>query len=223
MEEPTMGKQDKKLMESVADELSRDPEVDAAAIAVSADSGMVTLRGTVGTFREKCEAERDARRVGGGQIVVDELCVRPFHSDQVHRDAGLRGDVLRALAGNSLVPDTIDADVQDERVRLTGTADWRCQCTEATSVALRIVGVTEVLDEIALNPKPNMADVRGAIDQAFQRSAKDDADRLAITIAKEKVTLQGMVGSQAEHDCALAAAWSAPGVTEVEDRITVEL
>lgn len=55
----------------VAEELSWNPRVDSEAITVSADDGVVTLAGMVGSVRQKREAgkaaERGARRRPGQQ------------------------------------------------------------------------------------------------------------------------------------------------------------
>src|SRR5690242_12731377 len=109
---------------SVADELYWDPKVDSSAIAVSVDDGAVTLRGTVGSFREKREAKQDAERVYGVKSVTNDLEVRIMNQDR-RDDADLRGAVLQALMLDSLVPKTIDAKVDDGEVTLTGTANWQ--------------------------------------------------------------------------------------------------
>ena len=49
----------------VVDELSWEPKVDVEEIAVDAEDGVITLRGTVGSLREKREAKRAAERVYG--------------------------------------------------------------------------------------------------------------------------------------------------------------
>src|SRR5579862_1380190 len=112
------------LVRRVSDELFWDPKVDNAEIAVSADAGVVTLRGTVGSFRQKREAKKAAERVYGVTSVKDELTVRILTSAQ-RDDAELRGDVLQALMLDSLVPSTIDAKVKDGVVTLTGKANWQ--------------------------------------------------------------------------------------------------
>ena len=110
------------LERQVSDELLWDPKVDNSAIAVSADDGVVSLRGTVGSFREKREAQNDAKSVSGVKGVTNELEVRILTKDR-RADADLRGDVLQALTLNSMVPATIDAAADDGRVTLTGTAN----------------------------------------------------------------------------------------------------
>src|SRR6476660_10425789 len=93
------------LERSVADELRWDPKVDNAAIAVSAEDGVVTLRGTVGSFRQKREAKQDAERVYGVKSVDNRLEVRILNDDR-RDDADLRGSVLQALMLDSIVPST---------------------------------------------------------------------------------------------------------------------
>jgi osmotically-inducible protein OsmY len=206
----------------VRDELFWDPKVDSAPIVVSANDGEVTLRGTVGSFREKREARKAAERVYGVTSVNNRLQVRML--DEYRRqDADLRGAVLQAMALNGLIPQTIDARADDGLVTLTGTAAWQYQREEAEFVAGNVPGVVDVDDQIALtNPQPEAGDVKRSIEQALQRNAKLDAEALTVKTHGNTVMLRGAVGSWGEHDAAVAAAWAAPGVTAVEDRIVVE-
>ena len=206
---------------SVADELYWDPKVDNTAIAVSVDDGAVTLRGTVGSFRQKREAKQDAERVYGVKSVKNDLEVRIMNQDR-RDDADLRGAVLQALMLDSLVPRTIDAKVDNGAVTLTGTANWQYQRDEAEFLATNILGVISVDDEIDLvPPAPTAGDVQHDIKKAMERNAKLDADSLSVDSSNGTVTLSGTVSSWADHDEAVDAAWAAPGVTDVKDRILV--
>ena len=212
---------DNDLAADVSDELFWDPKVDNTAIAVSADDGKITLRGTVGSLREKREAKKAAQRVFGVTSVDNKLQVK-LMNDQKRADAEIRGDVLQALMLDSLVPNTIDAKVDDGFVTLTGTADWQYQRDEAELVSSNIVGALDVYNEIDLNyPTPNAGDVQDSIKKAFKRNAALDADDLLISTSNGSVTLSGTVSSWAERDEAINAAWAAPGVTSVHDRMTV--
>jgi osmotically-inducible protein OsmY len=64
---------DNDLATDVSDELFWDPKVDNAALAVSASDGKITLRGTVGSLREKREARKAAQRVFGVISVDNQL------------------------------------------------------------------------------------------------------------------------------------------------------
>jgi osmotically-inducible protein OsmY len=212
---------DRDLELKVAEELVWEPRVDASTIAVSTHDGAVTLRGTVGSFRQKLEAKHAAERVYGVTKVENDLKVQVLAPGR-REDAELRGDVLRALMLDSLVPATIDARVDQGFVTLTGTAKHQFERDEAEFVAGNVTGVLEVLDEVALeSPKPDARDVKDSIQNAFRRNAKLDADELKVSTSHGTVKLEGVVSSWSEHDQALAAAWSAPGVTDVDDHILV--
>jgi osmotically-inducible protein OsmY len=212
-----------KLELDVADELFWDPKVDSAAIAVSADDdGRVTLRGTVGSLRQKREAKNAVQRIYGVTSVADELQVRILNENR-RDDADLRGAVLQALMLDSLVPSSIDAKVRDGWVTLTGSADWQFQRDEAEFVAANVLGVTGVEDEVWLVAvEPTVDEVDHSIKKALQRSAKLDAKSLGVETTNGTVTLSGVVSSWSEHDAAVDAAWAAPGVTRVDDRILVD-
>jgi len=205
----------------VNDELFWDPKVDNTAIAVSADDGAITLRGTVGSLREKREAKKAAQRVYGVVSVDNQLQVRLLDAAR-RADADLRGDVLRALALDSLVPQSVDAKVDDGFVTLTGTVDWQFQRDEADYVASNIVGLLDVFNEIEItNPTPSAFDVKHSIKKALKRNAGIDGDGLSVTTSNGTVTLNGTVRSWAEHDEAIDAAWAAPGVTSVRDDLVI--
>jgi len=209
------------LTANVTDELFWDPKVHSTSIAVASDGGTVTLRGTVGSFREKREAKKAAERVYGVTEVKNELNVRIMTED-ARSDADVRGDVLQALMLDTLVPSTIDAKVNEGEVALSGEAEWQFQRDEAMQVASNIRGVVDVWDEIAIvGPPPEAGDVRDAITRAFDRSAKLDADALTVETSNGTITVKGTVQSWAEHDEAINAAWAAPGVRDVHDRIVV--
>jgi osmotically-inducible protein OsmY len=205
----------------VTDELFWDPKIDNAAIAASANDGEVTLRGTVGSFWEKREAQNAVQRVYGVKAVKNELKVRVL-TEHARENADLRGAVLQALMLDSLVPSTIDARVDDGWITLTGTAAWQYQRDEAEFIAGNVLGVMGVDDEVDLmSIEPSSGDVKESIKKALKRNAKLDADELAVDSYDGTVAVTGTVSSWSEHDAAIAAAWAAPGVMNVDDNIVV--
>jgi osmotically-inducible protein OsmY len=206
----------------VEEELFWDPRVDNAAIAVSTDDGDVTLRGTVGSFREKREAAKAAqegvRRQRGRQRAQ-----RATPRRRGRDDADVRGAVLQALMLDAAVPSSIDASVKDGIVTLTGMAPFDYQRAEAEFVAGNVLGVIGVDDQVELTiGDPTPADVMHSIKKAFKRDASLDAEALSIDTFDGTVTLSGHVDSWVEHDAAVNAAWAAPGVRAVEDEIVVD-
>lgn len=205
----------------VSDELFWDPKVHSERIAIDAKDGKVTLRGTVGSPREKYEARKAAEHVYGVVSVDNQLRVRLMDGHR-RKDAAIRADVLKALALDVVVPDTVDAKVEDAVVTLTGTATSQHERDEAIFVASNIVGALDVIDRIELDPPtPRPEDVRGLIERAWKRNAALEADDLRIQTTDGNVTIEGTVASWAEHDEAIEAAWAAPGIRSVDDRLTV--
>ncbi len=206
---------------NVSAELLWDPKIDSEAVAVSTDDGTVTLRGTVGSLRQKREAKRAAERVFGVTRVDNDLDVRIL-TDRRRDDADLRGDVLQALMLDHLVPTDIDARAKDGFVTLTGAAEWQYQRDEAEFITANILGVTDIENDIDIvAPTPGAKDVERSIKNAMGRDAKLDANNVSVQTSNGTATLTGTVRSFAEHDSAVAAAWSAPGITAVDDRIDV--
>jgi osmotically-inducible protein OsmY len=210
------------LRHDVEEELAFEPRVDNHAVAVSNADGEVTLRGTVGSFRERRDATNAAKRVYGVKKVHNELRVRLLDEDR-RDDADLRGAVLQALVLDAAIPSTIDAKVKDGIVTLTGWTPYHYQRDEAEFVAGNVPGVVGLDDQVELTiADPTPADIRHSVNRAFGRDAKLDAQALSIDTDEGVVTLSGHVRSWVEHDAALDAAWSAPGVVAIDDQITVD-
>jgi osmotically-inducible protein OsmY len=214
--------EDDDLRRNVAAELSWDPQVDSDAIEVSAASGLVTLRGIVISLRLKRAGSRAAARVRGVTRVANELRVQVPDKDR-RDDEDLAGDVLEALMLDVSVPTTVDAQARDGFVTLTGTAQWHYQREAAEARTANVPGVAGIDNAISLARTPNAREARDVIRAAFRRDAALEADGLSVEASSgEVVILSGTVSSWAAHDQAVAAAWSAPGVTQVDDRICVQ-
>lgn len=84
-------------------------------------------------------------------------------------------------------------------------------------------GVPDSIDAtvITLRPKPHQGAIEESIQNVFQRDARVDAEQLTVTSEDSAVVLSGIVHSWREHDDAIHAAWAAPGVTRVTDRLVV--
>ena len=213
---------DDDLRRDVAAELYWDPQVGSPAIEVSAASGMVTLRGTVASLRHKRAGGNAAARVRGVTRVANELRVQIPDRDR-RDDEDLRGDVLEALMLEGSVPMTVDAQARDGFVTLTGTVQWHYQREAAESRTASVPGVAGIDNPIALAQVLDASAGGDAINRAFRREAVLDADRLSVeTFSGGLAILSGTVSSWAAHDHAVAAAWSAAGVTDIDDRIGVE-
>jgi osmotically-inducible protein OsmY len=214
---------DDELRRQVAAELTWDPQVDIEAIEVSTDSGTVTLRGTVDSLRQKRAGSRAAARVRGVIRVANELQVRIPGKEQ-RDDDDLRGDVLEALMLDASVPMTVDAQARNGLVTLTGTAKWHYQREKAEARTAEVPGVACINNAITLaqGDSDDAGDLEAAISAAFRRDAVLEADGLSVeTFPGGLVILSGTVCSWVAHDHAMAAAWSAPSVMQIDDRLSV--
>jgi len=213
---------DDDLRRQVLAELTGDPQVDGETFQVTAADATVTLRGTVASLRLKRAAGSAVARVRGVASIANELRVLLPAADR-RGDEDLRGDVLEALMLDTSVPMTVDAQARDGFITLTGTTQWHYQRQAAEARASGVPGVTGIDNAITLTQVPDADAARAAITEAFQRNAALDADALSVeTSAGGLVILAGTVSCWAAHDQAVAAAWAAPGVTQVDDRIQVE-
>lgn len=61
----------------------------------------------------------------------------------------------------------------------------------------------------------------GTSGHPFHRSAEVDAKRITVEANGSEVILKGIVRSWAERQEAERAAWATPGVTKVDNRITI--
>jgi osmotically-inducible protein OsmY len=216
---------DDELRRDVAAELAWEPRA-GDAISVTARAGHITLCGLAQTVRERAEAGRAAARVRGVASVDNQVLVRPPAGDPARDDAELRGDVLNALMLDRHIPMTVEARARDGLVTLTGAVDWHFQRAEAEFLASNVPGVTAIRNEITVGPVPARGNGSAGADgvaAALRRSALLDASKLSVRRpAADTVTLTGTVRSRAERDAAVAAAWSATGVTRIVDRISVQ-
>ncbi len=212
---------DKDLKQHVENALDWEPSVDAKDIGVSADQGVVTLRGTVPSYSEKLVAERVALRMYGVKAVANELTVHVANAYQ-RTDTEIAQAAVSALKWHSVVPDDrVTVTVKGGWITLGGTLDWQYQKDAAVRGVRDLTGVNGVTNEIRVKPTVKTADVRGKIEDAFKRSAAIDARRVNVSAQDGKVILSGNVHSWAERQEAERAAWAAPGVSQVDDRLAV--
>jgi osmotically-inducible protein OsmY len=214
---------DRELQEDVLKALEWEAGVDAAKIGVSVKSGVATLQGAVRSYFEKSTAERVTRHVYGIRAVANDVAVALDGTDP-RSDGQIAEAVANAIAWDSAVPlNAIKATVTDGWVTLNGQVEWQYQKSAAQVDAERMFGVKGVTNRITLKAKPHVSplDVKAKIQSAFRRSAEVDSAHVKVEAHDGKVTLSGTVKSLSERDEAERAAWSAPGVTTVDDRITV--
>ena len=217
-----MKKSDSQLQQDVLQELKYEPSISASQIGVTAKNGIVGLAGNVQSYAAKYAAARAAERVAGVKAVTDELKVDlpAFH---VRNDEDIARAAINALQWDVWVPaDRIKVRVDNGWISLEGEVDYKYQQTAAENAVRNLTGVSGVSNLITIQlPEVSSSEVKTNIEQALRRAAEVDADNITVSVSQGKVTLGGKVASWAERREAERAAWSAQGVNEVVDYLTI--
>jgi osmotically-inducible protein OsmY len=212
---------DSDIERDVREELRWEPDLDATDIALSVKNGVVTLAGFVRSFTDKYEAEAAAKRVAGVAAVANDIEVRMPSVDE-RPDPEIARDAVAAIKSQlPISSEHIKIVVKNGWVTLEGQVEWQYQRSTAETAVRRIKGVRGVNNEIHLKPRAVPSEVRKKIQEAFKRNAEVDANRIQVETYGSEVILKGTVRSWIEREEAERVAWSAPGVTKVEDRIVV--
>ncbi|SEK10865.1 BON domain-containing protein [Paraburkholderia diazotrophica] len=214
-------KSDVQLKKEVEQELEWDLSINAAGVGVEVHDRIVTLAGHLSSFAEKLAARRAAQRVEGVKGVVVELDVRvPSHDKRTDEEiaASVRS-VLEWTAG--LSERAVQVTVESGCVTLSGEVDWGYQMKAAENAVVPLRGVVSVVNQINVRGNASARDIAGEISAALKRHAEDEARHIDVAVSDGTVTLRGKAGSFPERSIICAAAWSAPGVRNVVDQLSI--
>lgn len=214
-------KTDRELQHDVLAELEWEPSLDASKIGVTADHGVITLSGTVRTYSERWRAETVSKRVFGVEAVANEIEVK-LPDRITPDDANIAQRALSALDWNVAVPKgRVKVTVAQGWITLEGEVEWYYQKNAAEDAVRNLMGVRGITNALLLRPRLHAGEVKEKIEAALRRNAEIDAKHISVEAREGTIVLRGDVRSWAEHEDAIHAAWSAPGVVNVEDHIAI--
>lgn len=212
---------DTQIKADVEAELKYEPRVNPNEIGVAVKDGIVTLTGSVDSYMKKVSAEDAAHRVRGVKAVANDIEIRL--ADE-RTDADIANAAVKALEWDADVNvDNLDVTVSRGWVTMKGSVDWQFQKEDAERVVRRLTGVKGVSNLLTVKPRVVPSDVKRRIENALIRSAETDASRIVVEVDGSRVTLRGTVRAYAEKQEAARAAWAAPGVTAVDNRIMISV
>jgi osmotically-inducible protein OsmY len=213
-------KTDSQIRQDVINEIKWDPSVSSTQLTVTANDGIVTLRGSVPHYFEKTHAEDAAQRVGGVRAVVDEVDVNLMGAYN-RSDEQIAEAALTALEWSYSVPEDIKVIVEKGWVTLKGETEWDYQRIAAKNAVSQLMGVCGVTNSISIKSKVLPSDIKTRIEEALERSAEAEGRKISVSVSGEKATLTGNVHSFAEQKLVGHAAWMAPGILAVENNLKI--
>jgi osmotically-inducible protein OsmY len=213
---------DTDIQHDVVAQLEAEPNLRQDDIAVGVRDGVVMLAGYVDSYADKWRAEQAVEKVKGVKAVVNELKVK-LPAQSRRPDPELARAALDALKWDILVPaDKLKVIVEDGWISLTGEVRYYYQREEAERAVRNLPGVIGVTNLITVAATPAPADVKRRITEALRRGVQFDAERITVDIEGHKAILRGTVRSYAEYKDAERAARNVPGITEVDNHLTVD-
>jgi osmotically-inducible protein OsmY len=220
-QEATTMDRNQQLQQRVMEALAWEPKVHATQIGVSVDSGLVMLSGIVHSYAEKWAAGRAAERVKDVRALMDEITVNL--SDEFQRgDLEIARAAINTLEWDAMVPrDRIKVIVQEGWITLDGIVDLNFQKVEAENVVANLLGVKGVTNRIEVSALVSPRNIKREIKKALERSAKVDPKAVSVELDGTRVILSGVVKSWRERKEAERAAWAAPGISNVENKIEI--
>jgi len=215
-------KKNEELQKDVQDAIRWEPLLHAAEIGVTAKDGIITLTGSVDSYRKKLEAEEAAKNVSGVKGVAEEITVN-LGSASSSNDTDIAADVVNTFKGDSEVPDDhLSVEVEQGWVTLSGKVKWNYQREAAEKAATNLAGVKGISNYIEIRSDHGDDIEKKDIEKAIKRNSSLKDCKIKVQVSGNHVNLHGHVSTFYQKDEAGRMAWNASGVTMVGNDLLVE-
>lgn len=220
--EHTARVRDQALQQQLVAELAADPRLRSSAIDVHVENGRVMLTGSVDSYMKRWAADQTAYRVDGVRSVANEIEVRLPVSSQ-RTDVEIAAAAAIALESNAaLDARQLRVSVEDGVVTLLGSVRWHFERDEAERVIRNLWGVRGVKNLVDVGARTILAQLKNEIVRALARTVESEGTRIDVEANHGKVTLRGKARTWADRAAAERVAWSASGVTAVDNEVVVD-
>ncbi len=215
-----MNENDEAISQAVFNSLKTDPRLNQRRLPdVSVADGIVTLAGSVGSYREKLIIQEKAELVPGVKAVVGDIAVELPPGTET-RDQELAESACQALSLNSTIPSQrLELEVEGDWVTINGTVDWLHEKEEAESTVAKIKGVKGITNNIIVTEENTHSNVTGEIERAFQHVAAHHAAEIHAKIKGKTAVLTGTARAYLEKVIAEEVLRDEFGMKEVDNQI----
>ncbi len=210
------------LQKNVLEAIKWEPLLNAAEIGVTAKDGVVTLTGTVNSYKKKLQAEDATKTVVGVRAIVEKIEIN-FGDNNKKDDAEIATEILGAFRWNWDIPnDRVKVKVENGWITLEGELEWNYQKEGARKAVNNVVGVKGVINNISIKSQTHNEIQKEDIKNALMRNWSVNDQDIEVVVSDNRVILKGTVSSWYQRDEAGRIAWNAPGVWAVDNELLIE-
>ena len=190
------------------------------SVEITVHRGVVSLTGLVESYAQKWAIDRAVRRIIGVKDLQDYLHVRPPEG-AAPDDRRIARVANRALRWDVRLPKGIRAKVSNGVLRLSGAVQRLWQREAAEEAVRNLMGVRDIVNEIALLPASPQAHLTLQVEAALRRWLGPDSRIISVSAAQGVVTLRGVVPTFTMLAEIERAVSSIPGITRIDNQLQV--
>ena len=215
-------KNNEELLKDVQAAMKWHPILNDTRIIVTADKGIITLKGMVESYSQKKVAEEATKKVAGVIVVVENIEIQ-FNSTNIRTDNEIANEIINAFKWNCDVPDEhIQIQVENGWVTLDGEVEWNSERESTNKSVINLAGVKGITNNITIKSNVHDEIEKAEIENALERNSVTHNLDIFVKVTGNRVILDGSVNSRQQKDEAGNIAWNAPGVGAVDNKLLIE-